>query len=137
MNEEYVVEISGSGADFARFNIAVTCGCFDADGHRTGFASARDTVMPVGGDAGSVHVDTAAPRVVRFVAAPCESLLMYVYIIPHTLPEDSTVANTQPFYVNIAVTRGARCIYDRRYKINGWAGASLCIDVPGDGSAMS
>lgn len=130
IKDDFLVEILGSSPDFWRYNIAVACGCFAPDGSRCDFVSAEDTVAPAGSGLQSPPANYVLPRVVKLAAPSCHSLLMYVYVIPHALPEDNSIEHSLPFDMTVSATRGGRKVYSRIFKINRWAGASLEIRIP-------
>lgn len=130
VNGRFSVEISSGFDKFWCYNIAVTCGCFDGDGKRTGFASAEDTVADVGANMQAPPAGYRTPRTVTFETEPCSRLLMYIYIIPHTLPADNDIAESKPFNLKVRVSRDGERVFERTYTINRWSGASLELSIP-------
>ena len=128
--ESFSVEISSGFDKFWCYNVAVTCGCFDANGNRTGFASVEDTVADVGADLKNRPADYRLPHVVSFTTEPCERLLMYIYIIPHTLPADNDISASQPFELRVKAERGKDTVFERVFSINRWSGASIELNIP-------
>lgn len=121
----FKVEISSSYEYFWRYNVAVTCGCFDGGGNRVGFASADDHLADVGAGMKTAPKGFVLPRTVTFSTVPCERLLMYIYVIPHTLPEGRDVAEYKPFDMTVRVTRDGRNVLTKTYSVNSWSGASI------------
>ena len=58
---------------------------------------------------------------------------MYVYIVPHTLPETRESGDVAPFDVRLRVGYGGVPFGDMHYRINQWSGASLEIKLRNDG----
>ncbi len=123
----YEVEISSRFADFWRYNIAVTCGCFDASGSRTGFVAAEQTVAPVGNGLTEKPADAPSPHTCTFRAEDCHHLLMYVYLIPHSLPTAERIGECKPFELSVKVSYDGKVILHEKPMINQWSGASLEI----------
>ena len=123
--EGFKVEISSEFADFWCYNVAVTCGCFDQQGERVGFASADDAVAPVGANLDCKPKNYPSKRVVAFETIACDNLLMYVYIIPHTIPLGRVVDEHKPFMLKVRITRGGKVVLSRELPVNRWSGASL------------
>ncbi len=123
----YRVEIESGFAEFWRYNVAVTCGMFDADDVQCGFVSAEDAVAPIGSDLASAPKGTPPHRKIAFEAGGCHHLRMYVYLIPHTLPKAVKIADCKPFDLSIKVFYGGNAILREKRPINQWSGASIEI----------
>lgn len=131
IKEDYLIEVSSDFEEYWRYNIYIECGCFDADDTRCGFTSTEDVISPVGAGMRTKPDNYKSPRVVSLEAESCDHLLIRLYIVPHLLPEDNIISHSEPFDVDITVTRGGRRLLDRTLKINRWAGISLPIFVKG------
>ncbi|MBQ2703450.1 MAG: hypothetical protein IJF63_06300 [Alistipes sp.] len=123
--EGFEVEIWSDFEEFWCYNIMVTCGCFDENGGRVGFASADDSVAPVGANLAKRPSDYPSKRMVKFDTEECDHLLMYIYVIPHTIPIDRAIDEHKPFMLNVRITRGGRLVVSRNLQVNRWSGASL------------
>ncbi|MCH5330642.1 MAG: hypothetical protein J1E04_06700 [Alistipes sp.] len=137
MNDKqpFSVEISSGYNRLWRYNMAVTCGCFDdlgrgEDNPRTDFIAAEDTVAPVGANMNRCPDDYDSRRGISFVTSPCDYLLMYVYVVPHSLPSDTGMDRCKPFPLRIRVTQGDQVIHDEEHSVNGWSGASIELRLP-------
>ena len=86
-DEGFSVEVESRYEGWWRYNVTILCGCFDADGNRIGFASAESVVAPVGSDLSAPPEGAAAERRIGIRSIACDHIVMYVYIVPHTLPE--------------------------------------------------
>ncbi len=126
-NEGFKVEISSGYDGFWRYNIMVTCGCFDENDNRVGFASAEDIVAPIGANLESAPKEYPSKRVVQFDTVPCDHLLLYMYVIPHTIPLGRDVDEHKPYLLNVRITKGGRLVSNREFPVNVWSGASLEI----------
>lgn len=124
------VEIRSGYELFWRYNLAVTCGCFDADDNRTDFFGAEDVAAPVGSNLTAPPDDLRERRGIDFTTSPCDHLLMYVYVIPNTLPEQTDIAECKPFDMTIRVTRGGQTLFDSVVPVNCWSGCSMELRIP-------
>ena len=55
--------------------------------------------------------------------------LPYIYIIPHTLPMTTDVAEAKPFEMSVEVLHGAEQAYRKRVEVNQWSGENLEIFI--------
>ena len=134
-DEGFSVEVESRFDGWWRYNVTILCGCFDADGKRVGFASAERIVAPVGSDPAALPVEAAsAQRRVALRSVACDHIVMYVYIVPHTLPETREIGDVSPFDVRLRIGYGGAELSDTRYRINPWSGASLEIKLRSDGT---
>ena len=129
-NDVFKIEISSAYERLWCYNMAVTCGCFDEHDNRTDFVAAEDFVAHVGSNLGAKPDGYDLPRVLAFEAAACDHLLMYIYLVPHTLPSGRDIADTEPFDLRVRIARGGGMLVDRIFKINCWSGASIELRVP-------
>lgn len=136
-NEEgFTVEVESRYEGWWRYNVTIVCGCFDAAGERVGFASAEDIVAPVGSDLRSAPEGTSAAgkRRIGIRSAACDHIVMYIYIVPHTLPETREIGSVAPFDVRVKIAYAGTPLSDTYYKINQWSGASIEIKLKNDGT---
>lgn len=151
-NEGFSVEIGCSYGQFWRYNLAVTCGCFERSRNdnaqlgttddndaitigsrrytRKDFISAEDFIAPVGTNFERCPGDCPQERGIKFSTVPCDCLKMYVYVIPHSLPVDRHISDYPAFDLRIRVTRGTDNIYDKLHSVNAWSGASIELLLP-------
>ena len=92
-DEGFSVEVESRYEGWWRYNVTILCGCFDADGDRIGFASAESVVAPVGSDLSAPPEGAAAERRIGIRSIACDHIVMYVYIVPHTLPETREIGD--------------------------------------------
>lgn len=133
----FSVEVECRDEGWWRYNVTILCGCFDGEGRRVGFASAEDVVAAVGSDLRRPPQGTpkAADRRIGIDTVPCERIVMYLYIVPHTLPETREIGDVSPFDVRVRIACAGVPLRDTCYRINRWSGASLEIKLGRDGSA--
>lgn len=135
IKDGFSVEIASSYDQLWRYNLALTCGCFDdigkgSDNPRKDFIAAEDFIAPVGANLTRCPDDYPADRTLRFTTVSCDYLLMYLYVIPHTLPQERDISDCEPFPLRITVKRGNAIIHEHLYEINCWSGASIELRLP-------
>ena len=123
------IEISSRYDGWWRYNAALLCGCFDAGEERIGFASAESHVADVGANLTAKPADMAGDRSLRLETAACDHLLLYIYIVPHTLPAGNDIADTQPFEITLRIAYGGKVLRSEKRLINQWSGASVEMRV--------
>ena len=128
-NEEFTIEISSRYDGWWRYNVALMCGCFDAAGNRTGFVSAESHVADVGANLEKKPDEAGGDRSLRLATEACDHLLLYIYIVPHTLPAGNDIGDTQPFEVDFRITCGGKPLRTEKRLINQWSGASVEMRV--------
>lgn len=128
-NPGFTITVTSRYEGWWRYNAALMCGCFDAAGERTDFVSAESHVADAGANLATCPAEVAPGRKATLETPPCDHLLLYVYIVPHTLPAGNDIDDTQPFDLDIAIAFGGREIKKLRRKINQWSGASIEMRV--------
>ena len=101
--------------------------------NRTGFASASSHVADVGSGLAEPPASIDPARRAVLETPECDHLVLYIYIIPHKLPDDNDIEATKPFDIEIAVHRDSRELFVRKHAINQWSGASLEIRIGREG----
>ena len=104
----FTIEVTSRYEGWWRYNAALMCGCFDAAGRRIGFASSASTVADVGSNLAERPADIAADRTAALQTMPCDHLVLYLYIIPHTLPADNEIDATRPFGIEVRISYAGR-----------------------------
>lgn len=87
----FTIEVTSRYEGWWRYNAALMCGCFDAAGRRIGFASSASTVADVGSNLAERPATSPPIRTAALQTMPCDHLVLYLYIIPHTLPADNEI----------------------------------------------
>lgn len=127
--EGFTIEIASRYDGWWRYNTALMCGCFDTADNRIGFASAESHVADVGANLTTKPAEIASERNLRLDTLPCDHLMLYVYIVPHTLPADNDIGDTQPFEITLRIAYGGKTIRTEKRLINQWSGASVEMRV--------
>ena len=128
----FKIELKSRYDEWWRYNADLMCGCFDADDNRIGFASAASDVADVGANLSVRPAGSPAARSVVLTTPPCHHLVLYVYIIPHTLPAGNDIDSTRPFEAEIRISRGGKLLCTEKRAINQWSGASIELKVGAD-----
>ena len=68
-------------------------------------------------------------RSLTLETVPCERIVLYIYVIPHTLPRDNEIGGHPPFPLQVRIRYGDRTVLDKEYSINQWGGASIELKV--------
>ncbi|WP_300737688.1 hypothetical protein [uncultured Alistipes sp.] len=125
MEKGFKIELKCRYEAWWRYNAALMCGCFDADDRRTGFVSAASEVAEVGANLPAKPDGLPDRNCVALETPPCDHILLYAYIIPHTLPEGNDIDATRPFDIEIRLFCAGRLLRTEKRKVNQWSGASI------------
>ncbi|MCM1302386.1 MAG: hypothetical protein NC250_02930 [Alistipes senegalensis] len=121
----FTIEIASRFEGWWRYNAALTCGCFDAAGERIGYVSAESHVADVGAGLAERPAEIAPDRRLTLETPPCDHAVLYIYVIPHALPESNDIDATKPFGLDLRIDCDGRRIRSERLQINQWSGISL------------
>lgn len=124
------IEVSSPYEEWWRYNVELMCGCFDSADNRTGFVSSEERVADMGSHLTERPADVATDRRAVLEAPACDHLLLYIYIIPHTLPAGNDIDATRPFPLDIRIDFDGKRLLRERRSINQWSGASIELRVP-------
>ncbi|WP_295939526.1 hypothetical protein [uncultured Alistipes sp.] len=127
--EGFSIEISSQYEDWWRYNVAVMCGCFDADDNRIGFASTESHIADVGSNLKEKPEGTPDPRNIRLDTIACDHLMLYIYIVPHTLPGHKEIGDAKPFETRLCILHKGRELRSQTFNINQWSGTSIELKV--------
>lgn len=128
-NQGFSIEIASRFDGWWRYNAVLMCGCFDAADTRTDFASAESHVADVGANLAKCPAGVAPDRSLTLETSPCDHLLLYVYVIPHTLPQSNDIESTKPFELDLKIAYAGNTFRNERLPINQWSGISLELRV--------
>lgn len=124
------IEVTSRYAEWWRYNVALMCGCFNAADERTDFASASSDVADVGANLRERPAEVVPDRCIVLETPPCDHLILYVYIIPHTLPAENGIEASRPFEITLTAFRDGKRLRSEKRAINQWSGASIELRVP-------
>lgn len=128
-NKGFTIEISSRYDGWWRYNAALMCGCFDASDNRIGFSSAETHIADVGANLREKPAGLPGTGTASLTTEPCDHLMLYIYIVPHTLPAGNDIGDTAPFEVEIRIAYGGRQLRAEKRLINQWSGASIEMRV--------
>ena len=131
MDKKFTISLQSRYAELWRYNIVVTCGCFDEAGERTDFLSKESFVAAVGSNLDCAPASLESHSAMKLTTTPCASIVAYIYLIPHTLPPTrATVEEYSPFDLKIKITSDKDEIYAKTHQINQFSGASIELKLP-------
>ena len=130
MDKKFTISLQSLYAELWRYNIVVMCGCFDKVGERTDFLSKENFVAAVGSNLTAALAGIESHNRLTLTTSPCDSIVAYIYLIPHSLPPTRDVEEYAPFDLRIKVSAGDSVIYDTDHKINQWSGCSIELKLP-------
>lgn len=111
----FTIEVSTEFEGRDRYEVEMMCGCFDAAGNRTGFASSA------AGDAAARAYTMATPE--------CDRIRLHIYVMPRTLPEAALTRLTPPFTVTVTVCDEDGEVLRRDFDADQWSGANIELQV--------
>lgn len=130
MDKKFTISLQSRYAELWRYNIVVMCGCFDKVGERTDFLSKENFVAAVGSNLTAAPNGIESHNSLAFITSPCNSVVAYIYLIPHSLPPTREVEEYAPFDLRVKVSADDSVIYDTDHKINQWSGCSIELKLP-------
>lgn len=130
MDKKFTISLQSHYAELWRYNIVVMCGCFDKVGERTDFLSKENFVAAVGSNLTAAPNGIESHNRLTLTTSPCDSIVAYIYLIPHSLPPTRDVEEYAPFDLRIKVSADDNVIYDTDHKINQWSGCSIELKLP-------
>lgn len=130
MDKKFTISLQSLYAELWRYNIVVMCGCFDKVGERADFLSKENFVAAVGSNLTAALAGIESHNRLTLTTSPCDSIVAYIYLIPHSLPPTRDVEEYAPFDLRIKVSAGDSVIYDTDHKINQWSGCSIELKLP-------
>ncbi|MBO5890364.1 MAG: hypothetical protein J6Q28_02910 [Alistipes sp.] len=122
------ISIDTNFDEFWRYNLVVMASIKRGD-EQVELLKYMDEIAPIGADLVTPPANYPEDRRVVLRGEAAESLTLYIYIIPHTLPPDKYVRFAPPFELEVKVKHGIRNIYTHRHMINQWSGDNLMISM--------
>lgn len=127
----FKIKVSSQFDDWWRYNVVLMCGCFNENGERIDFVTIESHIASVGANLERRPEGIDSNRNIELSTTECDSGVLYVYIIPHTLPMQRNVADSKPFGVELQVVCGGTKTSEK-YAINQWSGASIILELKRD-----
>ena len=114
--------------EFWRYNLVVMAS-IKRDDKQIELLKQVDEIAPIGAELTTLPSNYPADRRVILKGEAGDSITLYIYVIPHTLPHNKYVRFTPPFELKVKVKLGTHNIYTHRHMINQWSGENLTIDI--------
>ena len=105
-DRKFTVEIRSRSDQWWRYNAAMMCGAFDQSGNRVGFSSVESRVADMGEELKMPPAGVDMQRKLSLETVPCDRIVLYIYVIPHTLPRDNEIGGHPPFPLQVKVAYG-------------------------------
>ena len=125
MAKKFNIQIRSTYAEIWRYNIAISCGCTDSAGNVVEVVGEQDNIAPVGSNLKVAPDAFTLPREVHLSTPETEGIVAYIYLVPHTLPAERDIAESEPFKLSVKVSAGRDTIYNVVHKVNQWSGTSI------------
>lgn len=127
-HKTYTVELRCDFSEWWRYNVEMMCAAFDEEGTRIGFTTASSRIAEVGANLKTAPAESKHRPSLALTTPPCHHAQLFLYVIPHTLPEGNRVEDSAPFELETTLHVDGIPRTTERHTINQWSGASLCFD---------
>ncbi len=107
MRDKFKIELACDERQWERHSVTMLCEARDEADERIGFSSVE-----------GVH---------GLETVPCDRILLYIYLVPRTLPTEDAIGGYPPFPLEVKVWHGTNLIRTETYPVNQWGGASIEI----------
>lgn len=124
----YTIEIECSYEEFWRYNLSIN-GALYLNGAVVQSITYRDAVAEVGSKPCRSELDNGVPRDIVLTTEGGDSLTLYIYVVPHTLPISKLTADTPTFSLRVRISHGSDVVYSHDYAINQWSGDNIEIKL--------
>ena len=125
------ISIDSDYKELWRYNLAFI-GEVAVAGKRVDVVRHLDEVASVGDNLKVAPQGYNPNRNVEIESAEGESLTLYIYVIPHTLPRENTTRDIAPLNMSLIVEHGTTQVLKRWVEINPWSGENVEINIKGD-----
>jgi hypothetical protein len=128
----YTLKLTTSYADNWRYNIMVTLAMLDSNGEQVGYHSVEDSPLPVGANSSEAPEGFVRRREVELAFEGCKSVRFYIYLLPNSLPEDTTLAGVETtFPLQVKLSDSKRSILSEKLEVNrfGGCGKEYIVDL--------
>ena len=115
--------LTTSYAENWRYNIMVTLAMLNEAGEQVGYHSAEDSPLPVGADSSEAPEGFVRRREVTIEFERSAKVRFYIYLLPNSLPEDTTLAGIPTtFPLQVRITDGEKSIFTEKLEVNRFGG---------------
>lgn len=126
--QPYTIILDSDFSELWRYNIVVMCSALHA-GAEVEFLKHSSEIAPVGAELREIPRGYSANRRVELRTQPADALTLYIYVMPHTLPMTTDVAEAKPFEMVVEVLHGKEQILRKRVEVNQWSGENIEINL--------
>ena len=119
----YTLRLTTSYAENWRYNIMLTLSMRNSEGVQVGYRSAEDSPLPVGSNSESAPEGWTRRREVSVEFDECHSVRFYVYFLPNSLPQTTTLAGFKTeFAVQVKILKGTEEVFADKLMVNSFGG---------------
>ena len=129
---KYHVQVRSTFAQLWRYNIYMLCGESNAEGESLHVIPVQSKAASVGDNLREAPAGFDGSRELEATIDVEQTLEVYVYIVPHTLPTNSEPEQTKPFKMRIKITADGEEVYNTVHMINQWSGDSIALKFPNE-----
>ena len=126
--QSFTVILDSDFSELWRYNIVVMCSVL-RDGEEVEFLKHSSEIAPVGAELREIPRGYSANRRVELHTAEATNLTLYIYVMPHTLPMTTDVAEAKPFEMVVEVLHGTEQVYRKRVEVNQWSGENIELSL--------
>ena len=126
--QSFTVILDSDFSELWRYNIVVMCSVL-RDGEEVEFLKHSSEIAPVGAELREIPRGYSANRRVELHTAEATNLTLYIYVMPHTLPMTTDVAEAKPFEMVVEVLHGTDQVYRKRVEVNQWSGENIELSL--------
>lgn len=123
------IEIKCGFEQWWRYNVYISAASF-RDEQRVEYRSLTDTVYPIGrGDEIRPCPEEYNPkRPLRLEVEEGDSLELFIYVIPNTMPSAEAIRQSPPFKMRVGV-KGSAINHNEEFHVNQWGGVSIHLSL--------
>lgn len=121
------IELQCSDADWWHFNVEMLCEARNERDERVGFVATHSTIAEVGANLAACPKGSGHPPKIVLQTPPCDHAQLFLYLIPHTLPESNRIEEIAPFPIRLTLYADDVQLRSEEHMVNRWAGISLAL----------
>ena len=119
----YSLQVTTSYAESWRYNIMVTLSLQNSEGEQVGYLSAEDSPLPIDANCDEAPEGWSRRRIVAIEFEPCNKVRFYVYLLPNSIPQVTTLAGEQTvFPLQIKIEKGDKILFSEKIEVNRFGG---------------